>query len=175
VTDRRLRCAATAASAALVALSAACSSESGPAPTPIPPPPPPAACLLDTGALTTATGISWTPNAATASDTRCVYDPVRSPAPAADGPAFVAVDVAAAPGADPAGTLDTVGALCTTGSRAPVAEGQGFVCRFQGDSVFAATVRGDRLVTVAASAIPPGTTAAQLVLAFDQQLSALAR
>lgn len=171
-TGRRRRCAATAAGALLVALSAACSSESGPAP--IPPPPPPAACLLDTGALTTATGIPWTPNAATASDDRCVYDPITSPAPAPDGPAFVAVDVAAAPAADPATALDTVAALCAAGSRAPVAEGLGFVCRFQGDSVFAATVRGDQLVTVAASAVPPGTTAARLVLAFDQQLSTLA-
>jgi hypothetical protein len=39
--------------------------------------------------------------------------------------------------------------------------------------VYAATVRGEQLVTVAASAVPPGTTAAQLVVAFDRQLASL--
>jgi hypothetical protein len=47
------------------------------------------------------------------------------------------------------------------------------VCRFQGGTVFAAVVRGGQLVTLAVSAVPPGTTAARLVVAFDQQLAAL--
>ena len=154
----------------VAALIGACSPASGPAP--VPPPPPPAACLLDTAALAAATGISWTPNAATASDARCVYDP-STPAPP-DGPAFVTVDVSPLPGPDAAGALDTVAALCEPGSRAPVANGSGFVCRFQGGSVYAATARGDQLVTVAASGVPEGTSAARLVLAFDEQLRALA-
>jgi hypothetical protein len=67
--------------------------------------------------------------------------------------------------------------VCTDGSRAPVTgdPGGGFVCRFQGGSVFAATVRGGDMVTVAASAVPPGTTGARLVLAISQQLDALGR
>jgi hypothetical protein len=35
-------------------------------------------------------------------------------------------------------------------------------------------VRDGQLVTLASSAVPPGTTAARLVIAFDQQLTALA-
>ena len=49
----------------------------------------------------------------------------------------------------------------------------GFVCRFQGGAVYAAAVRDAQLVTLAASAVPPGTSAARLVVAFDQQLAAL--
>jgi hypothetical protein len=148
----------------------ACSSGESPAPPPPPPPPPPAACLLDTTSLGAATGLAWAPEAITASDTRCVYDP-SGPRPP-EGPAFVTVDVAPAAGADPAAALDTVAALCEDGSRAPVGD-DGFVCRFQSDSVFAAVVSGERMVTLAASAVPPGTTAARLVMAFDQQLAAL--
>ena len=166
---------------AVTGLLAACTTGPGPV-TPPPPPPPPAACLLDTAAFAAGTGITWTPDASTASDTRCVYDPAGPAAGGADGPAFVAVDVAQAQ--DPAAELDRVGALCADGSRAPMATGGatgspgggeiGFVCRFQGGSVFGAAVRGDQLLTVSASAVPVGTTAAQLVLAFDQQLTAAA-
>jgi hypothetical protein len=149
-------------------------------PPPPPPPPPPAACLLDTDALTAATGLTWTPDPSTASDTRCVYDPSGAPRPP-DGPAFLAVDVT--PDPDPVAALDTVAALCEDGSRAPSAgseggsEGRaaGFVCRFQGGNVFAAAAGEGRLVTLAASAVPPGTTAASLVVAFDRQVAALAR
>jgi hypothetical protein len=146
-----------------------CSTAEAPAPAepPPPPPPPPAACLLDTTALAAATGLSWAPDATTASDTRCVYDPSGVQRPA-DGPAFLSVDVAAAT------ALDTVAELCEKGSRAPVGTA-GFVCRYQGGNVFAAVTHEGRLVTLAASAVPAGTTAAQLVVAFDQQVAALSR
>jgi hypothetical protein len=130
--------------------------------------------VLDTGALAVATGLDWTPDASTASDTRCVYDPsgsARETTPQED-PAFLTVDVEPAEEPDPAATLDTVAALCNDGSRAP-AGGDGFVCRFQGGTVFAAVVRGGQLVTLAVSAVPSGTTAARLVVAFDQQLTTL--
>lgn len=161
-----------------VACLAACSAPDppAPAPPPPPPPPPPAACLLDTDALATATGLSWAPDPSTASDTRCVYDPAGLARPP-DGPVFVAVDVTADP--DPVAALDTVAALCEDGSRAPAGgpEGRaaGFVCRFQGDSVYGAVAHEGSLVTLAASAVPPGTTAARLVVAFDQQVAALSR
>jgi hypothetical protein len=154
---------------------AGCSTEPGadPAPSPqpaaAPPPAPPAACLLDPGALTTVTGLAWTPDQSTASDTRCVYD-VGPPAPAGE-PAFLAVEVSPATTDDPQAELDTVAAACADGSRAPLsAAGTGFVCRFRGGSVFAATARSGQLVTVSASAVPDGTTAARLVLALQQQL-----
>ncbi|MGI9003102.1 MAG: hypothetical protein ACR2GH_15835 [Pseudonocardia sp.] len=131
------------------------------------PPAPPAACVLDTAALAATTGLTWTPDETTATDARCVYDPDGDPT----GIDFVAVDIAPSRGADT--ELDTLAGLCEDGSRAPVAaDGSGFVCRFQGGSVFAALVRGGQVVTVAASAVPPGTTAARLVVAFTQQLSA---
>jgi hypothetical protein len=177
----------------------ACSPGGSTAPPPAPPAaPPPAACLLDTAALAAATGLTWTPNGSTASDTRCVYDPAGTPRPS-EGPVFVTVDVAPAADRDPGAALDTVAALCEDGSRAPVggpdspggdaddasdggtANGEpadapaGFVCRFQGGNVFAAVARDGRLVTLAASAVPPGTTAARLVMAFDQQVAALVR
>jgi hypothetical protein len=155
----------------LAAALAGCSAAEAPAPVapPPPPPPPPAACLLDTGTLTATTGLTWTPDASTASDTRCVYDPSGSPRPA-EGPAFLAVDVTQ----DPATTLDTVAELCEDGSRAPSGT-TGFVCRYQGGNVFAAGTHNGRLMTLAASAVPAGTTAAQLVVAFDQQVAALGR
>jgi hypothetical protein len=137
--------------------------------------PPPAACLLDTAVLATDTGLTWTPDQTTATDTRCVYDPAGAAATASDGPAFVAVDVAVAAG-DPGAQLDTLAQLCEAGSRAPVdATERGFVCRFQGGSVFAALVHRGRMVTVAASAVPAGTTAAGLVVAFGRQLGSLGR
>jgi hypothetical protein len=161
---------ALAGAVVVVAALGACSAADAPAPpAPPPPPPPPAACLLDTGALATATGLSWTPDASTASDTRCVYDPSGTPRPA-EGPAFLAVEVTQ----EPSATLDTVAELCEDGSRAP-AGAAGFVCRYQGGNVFAAVVHEDRLVTLAASAVPAGATAAQLVVALDQQVAALGR
>ncbi len=170
---------AAAAAAAAVAL-AGCTSGGGstppqPQPSP-PPPPPPAACLLDTGGLAAATGLTWTPDASTASDTRCVYDPSGT-TPEADpqeDPAFLTVAVEPAEEPDPAAALDTVAAVCDDGSRAPAGV-DGFVCRFQGGTVFAAVVRGGQLVTLAVSAVPSGTTAARLVVAFDQQLATLGR
>jgi hypothetical protein len=154
------------------ALLAGCTAGPDPVATPAPPPPP-AACMLDMPAFAATTGLSWTPDASTASDTRCVYDPTTRSIPA-DGPAFVTLDVAAMQGTEPAAELATVAELCAEGSRAEVAAGDGgFVCRFQGASVFAAMVQRARVVTLAASAVPPGTTAAQLVVAFDQQLTAL--
>jgi hypothetical protein len=171
-----------AAALGAVALLAGCSVGSGPAepgpaePGPAvspPPPPPPAACVLDTAALGAATGLTWTPDETTASDTRCVYDPAGAPS-TPDGPAFVAVDIAPAGGPDAGSTLDTVAGLCDPNSRADVtAADGGFVCRFQGGSVFAAAVRNEQVVTVAASAVPPGTTAARIVTAFSEQLGAL--
>jgi hypothetical protein len=167
---------AAAAIVALAGLLAACTDAGAPeppAPPPPPPPPPPAACLLDTGALATATGLTWTPDASTASDIRCVYDPSGSPRPP-EGPAFVAVEVAPAADPNPATALDAVAVLCEDGSRVPAGQA-GFVCRFGGDSVFAAAVRDGQVVTLAASGVPAGTTAARLVVAFDQQMAALTR
>jgi hypothetical protein len=152
----------------LAAALGGCSVAEPPAPAaPPPPPPPPAACLLGTAALAAATGLSWTPDASTASDTRCVYDPAGAQRPA-EGPAFLSVDVTE----EPPTALDTVAELCEGGSKAPVGSA-GFVCRYQGGNVFAALVHDGRLVTLSASAVPTGTTAAQLVVAFDQQVAAL--
>ncbi len=137
---------------------------------------PPAACLLDSAALAAVTGLTWAPDETTASDTRCVYDPSaegslsRQSLPA--GSEFVAVDLAPSSVADVADELDMLAELCENGSRAPMAAADGgFVCRLQGGSVFAAAVRGGQVVTVAASAVPPGTTAARLVVAFTEQLT----
>jgi hypothetical protein len=153
---------------------AGCSAEPGGDPGPGPqataaPPAPPAACVLDPGALTTVTGLLWTPDQSTASDTRCVYD-LGSPASAGE-PAFLAVEIGPATTDDPRAELDAVAAACADGSRAPFpAGGTGFVCRFRGGSVFAAAARSGQLVTVSASTVPEGTTAARLVLALQQQL-----
>lgn len=117
--------------------------------------------------MATATGIAWTPDASTASDTRCVYD-----AAGAANTEFVTVEITQTGQPDPAKELDTVAALCDSGSRAPVGEA-GFVCRYQAGSVYAAAVHDDRLVTIAASAVPQGTTGARLVVALTQQLAAL--
>lgn len=135
------------------------------------PPAPPAACLLDDPALAATTGVAWTPDQSTATDTRCVYDPAGNPRPAG----FLAVDITASDD-DAATELDSIAELCESGSRADmkVADG-GFVCRFDGDGVYAALVRGGRVVTVASSAVPPGTTAARLAVAFTQQLTAIGK
>jgi hypothetical protein len=137
------------------------------------PPAPPAACLLDTAALTATTGLTWVPDQNTATDTRCVYDPAV-PGVTGAGPDFVAVDVAPLRSTTSATELDTIAGVCEAGSRAPVlAANGGFVCRIAGGNVFGALVRGDQVVTVAASAVPAGTTAARLVVAFTQQLTAI--
>lgn len=157
-----------------------------------PPPAPPAACLLDTDALGAATGLVWTADATTASDTRCVYDPGPGAAPSAapaapatpngakgsrgagsaGGGEFVAVDVVGAGDAAPAAQLDVLAQTCAKGSRTPTAR-TGFVCRFPAGSVFAARVRDGRVVTATASGVPTGTTAAALGTALGQQLDAL--
>lgn len=160
----------------LVAVLAGCAAESRPPePPPVPaaPPAPPAACLLDTAALATTTGIGWTADETTASDDRCVYDPAGADG-TPGGPEFLAVDIVPATGT--AAGLETVAAVCAPGSRAPVEAGDGgFVCRFEGGSVFAARVSTGRLVTVAASGVPAGTTAARLVVALSRQLDLLGR
>jgi hypothetical protein len=156
--------------------------------TPAPAPPaPPAACLLDTDALAVGTGLSWTPDVSTASDTRCVYDPgpgtaasaaasatpaAPSAAPGTGSPEFVAVGLAKASTEPAAAQLDVLAQPCSTGSRTPTRQG-GFVCRFPAGSVFAGRVRADQLVTIAASAVPAGTTGDALATAFGQQLDAL--
>ena len=135
-----------------------------------PPPPPPAACVLDTVALAAGTGVPWSVDAVTASDTRCVYDPASASTPDPRSGVrtdFVAVHLAAV---DPATTLDELAAACAAGSREPVAP-DGFVCRFRdGDGVLAARTRAGRLVTVTASAVPTGTTAERLAAAIGDQL-----
>ena len=133
------------------------------------PPAPPAACLLDDAELAATTGLTWTPDQSTATDTRCVYDPAGNPGPAG----FLAVDVASSTD-DAASELDTIARLCEGGSRADVkAADGGFVCRFDGDGVYAALVQGGRVVTVASSAVPPGTTTARLAVALTQQLTVI--
>lgn len=135
------------------------------------PPAPPAACLLDRAELAATTGLTWTPDQSTATDTRCVYDPAGNTGPAG----FLAVDVETSTD-DAATQLDTIGELCESGSRADVAAGDGgFVCRFDGNGVYAALVQGGQVVTVATSVVPTGTTAARLAVAFTQQLGAIGR
>ena len=129
------------------------------APEPPPPPAPPAACLLDTAALATGTGLTWEPDLVAATDTRCVYDP-------SGGGAFVVVDLA--PGVDER----TPAALCDEGSTASLPSG-GLVCRF-GPGVFGVGTAGDRVVTVAAAEAPPGTDADRLLAAFGAELERLA-
>lgn len=163
--------AATAALIVIAALLTACTSQPAePAPQ-AQPPPPPAACRLDGAALAATTGLVWTPDQSTATDARCVYDPAGNPGPAG----FLAVEVGSS-GEDAATQLDTIAQLCESGSRADVqAADGGFVCRFDGDGVYAALVRGGQVVTVATSAVPPGTTAARLAVALTQQLTAIGK
>jgi hypothetical protein len=131
------------------------------APAPPEPPAPPAACLLDTAALRVATGLAWTADATTATDTRCVYDPEGG----ADAE-FVVVDVA-----EPVTPLEEVADVCADGSRTPA--GAGFVCRLAGGGLFAATVRDGELVTLAAAAVPAGTTVDRLAAGLAEQLTLL--
>lgn len=131
-----------------------------PAPEPAPPAPPapPAACLLDTAALATATGVEWAPDPVTATDTRCVYDTA--------GEAFLVVERVADT------DVETPAALCDDGTRTTLAAG-GWVCRF-GEGVFGAGSLDDRLVTIAAATVPPGTDATRLLTAFGGELDRLA-
>lgn len=182
-----------ASAGVLLALATGCTAEPGIAPPPIvAPPAPPVACMLDVEALGAATGVTWTLDPATASDTRCLYDaepPETSSdstgddgsgadvtggetaeSDTADGEStdgrteFLAVDIAAA-GPD----LEAVAELCEPGTSTPVGA-DGFVCRFQGGSVFAAQLRDEQLITVAASAVPEGTTGDELAAALADQL-----
>jgi hypothetical protein len=132
-----------------------------PAPPTTEPPAPPAACLLDTEALRVATGLAWAADTTTATDTRCVYDPDGG-----TGTEFVVVDVA-----QPGVPLDQVAELCTAGTRIPA--GEGLVCGLAGGGVFAATVRGGELVTLAAASVPAATTADRLTAALGEQLARL--
>lgn len=131
------------------------------------PPVPPAACLLDTAAFEAATGIAWTPDATTATDGRCVFDPAGPQ----DDPAFVTATVAA-PAPDAATALTTLAQLCDARSRAEVpGTGGGFVCRFQTGTVVGAAPRGAQLLTLTASAVPKGTTADRLTRGLAEQLA----
>jgi len=128
----------------------------------LPEPAPPAACLLDTTVLATTTGVGWTPDATTASDTRCVYDPDGG-----SGQEFVVIAVTADPGG-----LDGIAPVCASDTRTPGTSG-GFVCGLPGGGVFAAVVRGEELVTIAAARVPASTTAERLGTAFAEQLDLL--
>jgi hypothetical protein len=144
-----------------------------PAPAPAPqaqPPAPPAACLLDGAALASATGITWTPDQSTATDTRCVYDPAGSSGPAG----FLAVERTSSTD-DAATQLDTIAQLCTKGSRADADAADGaFTCRFDGGNVYAARVRGPQVVTISSSAVPKGTTVDRLARGLTEQLRKMA-
>jgi hypothetical protein len=165
----RLVCLGAGLSAALAV--AGCSAGGDP-PEPVrqaQPPPPPAACMLDGAALATTTGLAWAPDPSTATDIRCVYDPAGN----GGRVAFLAVDVTTSTD-DAATQLDTIAQLCERGSRADVdAADGGFVCRFDGGSVYAAVVRGGQVVTISTSAVPAGTTGAKLAVAFGEQLRAI--
>ncbi len=138
-----------------------------------PPPDPPAACVLDTAALATATHVSWTPDQSTANDTRCVYDAGPNAATPA-GPAFLTVSIFARTQADAAAERELLAQLCAQGSRVDVNKADGgFVCRFDGDLVYGALVRGDQVVQVATSAIPTTTAGAALASAISDQLAKL--
>ena len=171
--DAPLRAGRLAVLAAAAAVLSACTT--GAATAPPPPqaerPPPPKACALDVDAMAAATGLTWTADQTTATDGRCVYDP-SAVSGAGASPDFMAVELAPATNADTA--IDDVAGLCDPGTRTPSQAGDGgFVCRYQGGAVFAALLRGGELVTVSASEIPPGTTAARLALAMDEQLTRL--
>jgi hypothetical protein len=137
------------------------------------PPDPPAACVLDTTALADATHVTWTPDQATANDTRCVYDAGPNAATPA-GPAFLTVSLFNRTQADPAAERESLAQLCVQGSRVDLNKADGgFVCRFDGDLVYGALVRGDQVVQVATSAIPRSTASAALSSAITDQLANL--
>lgn len=171
-TTRSFPAASAAVTAVLaVAVLAGCSSDP-----PLPnaaPPAPPAACVLNTDTLSSATDVKWAPDQSTASDTRCVYDAVPQPK-GADGPQFLTVSMFPRTEADPSAERELLGQLCVKGSRVDVnvADG-GFVCRFDGNLVFGALVRGDQVVQVSTSAIPAATATATLAGAINDQLASL--
>jgi hypothetical protein len=137
------------------------------------PPDPPAACVLDTAALANATHLTWTPDQATANDTRCVYDAGPNAATPA-GPTFLTVSLFNRTQGDPAAERELLAQLCVQGSRVDVNDADGgFVCRFNGDLVYGVLVRGDQVVQVAASAIPEATASATLATAITDQLTNL--
>ncbi|MDN5751205.1 MAG: hypothetical protein L0H64_22315, partial [Pseudonocardia sp.] len=116
---------------------------------------------LDLDALTAATGLDWLPDHTTASDTRCVYDPVPG-----NGESFLTVTVEPRPIGPGAGND---AAVCEAGTSVPAGD-TGFVCLLPEGGVFAALTHDDRLVTVAAARVPAGTTAERLVGALAEQL-----
>jgi hypothetical protein len=137
------------------------------------PPDPPAACVLNTAALDSATKVTWTPDQSTASDTRCVYDAGPNASGPA-GPAFLTVSLFARTQADAAAERESLAQLCTGGSRVDVNKADGgFVCRGGGDLIYGALVRGDQVVQVTSSAIPPTMAADTLATAISDQLSTL--
>ena len=137
------------------------------------PPDPPAACVLDTAALDNATKMTWTPDQSTASDTRCVYDAGPNASRPA-GPAFLTVSLFARTQADAAAERELLAQLCNQGSRVDVNKADGgFVCRFNGDLVYGALVRGDQVVQVASSAVPATVASATLATAIGDQLANL--
>jgi hypothetical protein len=137
------------------------------------PPDPPAACVLDTVALAGATHVTWTPDQATANDTRCVYDAGPNAA-GPGGPAFLTVSVFTRTQADAAAERELLARLCIPGSRVDVNKADGgFVCRFDRDLVYGAIVRGDQVVQVTTSAIPTTTASATLASAIGDQLANL--
>jgi hypothetical protein len=137
------------------------------------PPDPPAACVLDTAALGNATKVAWTPDQSTASDTRCVYD-AGPDASGPAGPAFLTVSLFARTQADAAAERELLAQLCSQGSRVDVNKADGgFVCRFNGDLVYGALVRGDQVVQVACSAVPATVASATLATAIGDQLANL--
>jgi hypothetical protein len=76
--------------------------------------------------------------------------------------------------ADAAAERESLAQLCAAGSRVDVNKADGgFVCRFDGDLVYGALVRGDQVVQVATSAIPTTTASAALAAAISDQLARL--
>ncbi|MBA3905875.1 MAG: hypothetical protein H0X35_04210 [Pseudonocardiales bacterium] len=137
------------------------------------PPAPPAACVLDTAALASATDVSWTPDQSTASDTRCVYD-AKPESAGPGGPQFLTVSLLPRTQADASAERELLAQLCQKGSRVDVdAADGGFVCRFDGNLVYGALIRGDQVVQVSTSAIPAATAGATLAAAIDDQLAGL--
>lgn len=131
----------------------------GPGAAPETGPAPPRACLIDPAALAAATGVGWTPDATTATDARCVYDPAD-----ADPAQFVVVTVE--PETDP----DVVMQVCAEDD-APLLLTDGFVCRLDGGGVFAAGRFLGRTVTFAAAS--PVGEPERLTQAFAEELARL--
>lgn len=126
--------------------------------------------MLDEAALAALTGLEWTPDRTLASDTRCVYDPAN-----AERTTFLAVELSEVGPEGPAAELRLVGQVCQTNRRSVPARDGGFVCRLRGGPVFGAAVAGDQMLTIAASAVPNGTTAQTLTDAVVAELARWAR